>query len=81
MYYVDVEDFVKNISYYLELCKKEDVQITNNDKVVAVLSGPDKQSYGDLIDLCGSLKEHDTGEDYKEIIGNEIWERCGFGKS
>ncbi len=75
---VNVTEFRKNIFHYLEKCKTEDIQVTNNGEIVAVLSNPDKQYYQNLISLCGCLKEYDTGEDYKEIIGEEIWKKCGF---
>ena len=75
---VNVTEFRKNIFRYIELCASEDVQVTNNGVVVAVLSNPDKSYYQSLIKLCGCLKENDTGEDYDQSIGEEIMEKCGF---
>lgn len=31
-----------------------------------------------LNSLCGCLEEHDTGEDFKDIIGDEIMKRSGY---
>lgn len=75
---VNVTDFRNNISHYIELSKSEDVHVTKNGEVVAVLTNPDKDYYQILINLCGCLKEYDTGEDYQTIIGEEIMRRCGY---
>ena len=75
---VNVTELRNNISYYITLCLTEDVQITKNGEVVAVLSNPDKKYYQTLVRLCGCLKEYDSGEDYKDMIGEEIMKRCGY---
>lgn len=75
---VNVTEFRNNISYYIELCSKEDVYVTKNGEVVAVLSNPDTKYYQTLVRLCGALQEGDTGETYDEMIGKEIMNRCGF---
>ena len=75
---VNVTEFRKNLFHYIELCSTEDIQITNSGDVVAVLSNPDKQYCQALSELCGCLKEADTGENYDEIIGEEILKKCGF---
>lgn len=71
MYSVDVKEFRKNIFHYIELCSKRDINITRNGEVVAVLSNPDREYYKTLTKLCGCLGE-DKGEDYEDIIGEEI---------
>ena len=75
---VNVTEFRKNIFHYIELCSTEDIQVTNNGEVVAVLSNPDKQYMQSLAKLCGCLKEFDTDEDYQKIIGEGILKKCGF---
>lgn len=75
---VNVTELRNNISHYIALCLTEDVQITKNGEVVAVLSNPDKKYYQTLVRLCGCLKEYDSGEDYKDMIGEEIMKRCGY---
>ena len=75
---VNVTEFRKNIFHYIELCASEDIQVTNNGVVVAVLSNPDKKYYQSLIKLCGCLKDFDTGEDYDNLLGEGIMEKCGF---
>ena len=75
---VNVTEFRKNIFHYIELCATEDIQVTNNGEVVAVLSNPDKEYYQKLFRLYGCLEEYDTGEDYDDMIGEAILKKCGF---
>ena len=48
---VNVTEFRKNIFHYLEACSTEDIHITKNGDVVAVLSNPDKSYYKALYRL------------------------------
>ena len=75
---VNITEFRNNISHYIALCSTEDVFVTKNNEVVAVLSNPDNNYYQTLIRLCGCLKDQDTGENYKDMIGEEIMRRCGY---
>lgn len=75
---VNVAEFRNNLSYYVNLCLKEEVLITKNGEIVAVLSNPDDKYYQTLIKLCGCLKDADSGENYKDMIGEEIMKRCGY---
>ena len=75
---VNVTEFRNNIFKYLDLCLTEEVQVTRNGEVVAIVSGPDKKYYQALARLCGCLKDGDTGEDYNDMIGEEIMKRCGY---
>ncbi len=75
---VNVTEFRKNIFHYIELCASEDIRVTNNGVVVAVLSNPDKKYYQSLVKLCGCLKDYDTGEDYDDLLGEGIMKKCGF---
>ena len=74
---VNVTEFRKNIFYYIDLCSKENVQVTKNGEVVAILSNPDSQYYETLIRLCGCVEDNGK-EDYKDMIGEEIMKRCGY---
>ena len=69
---ISITEFRKNLSYYLELCAMEEVRITKYSEVVAVLSRPDTKYYETLTRLYGCLKDCDTGQDYDEMIGEEI---------
>ena len=75
---VNVAEFRNNLSRYINICLKEDVIITKNGETVAILSSPDKKYYQTLIKLCGCLKDNDTGENYDDMIGEEIMRRCGY---
>lgn len=75
---VNITEFRKNLSHYLRLVQKEDIQITKNKEVVAILKSPNKNFYEALNRLAGCLKEFDTGEDYKDMIGEEIMKRNSF---
>ena len=55
---VNVTDFRSNISHYIELSASEDIHVTKNGEVVAVLTNPDKDYYQKLINLCGCLKDY-----------------------
>lgn len=78
MIIVSVTEFRKNISHYIKLSASENIHITRKGKTVAVLSHPDKEYSQNLLDLYGCLKDHDTGEDYDKMIGQEIMRRCGY---
>lgn len=75
---VNVTEFRNNISHYIELSLTEDVHLTKNGVVVAVLSNPNNKYYQTLINLCGCLEQQDTGEKYEDMIGEEIMKKCGF---
>ena len=75
---VNVTEFRSNVSHYIGLCSTEEVRITRNGEVVAILSSPDIKYYETLTRLYGCLKEGDTGEDYKDMIGEEIAKRCAY---
>ena len=75
---VNVTEFRNNISHYIDLCADEEVHVTKNGEVVAVLSNPDTKFYQALMNLFGCLKNGDAGEDYDDLIGKEIMKRCGY---
>ena len=75
---VNVTEFRNNIFYYIKLCSTEEVRITKNGEVVAILSSPDVKYYETLMRLYGCLKDGDTGENYKDMIGEEIAKRCKY---
>ena len=73
---ISVTEFRKKLNYYIDLSKTEEIAITKYGKVVAILSNDDKQYFKTLAKLCGCLKDSDTNENYKDIIGEEIIKRC-----
>ena len=72
MCYVNATEVRNNFSHYLELSKIEDVYVTKNNQIIAVISNPQKNGIENLIKLSGCLKDKDTGEDYEDMIGEEI---------
>ena len=75
---VTITDLRNNLSHFLELSATGDIQITKKGEVVAILTSPDKAYYQNLNNLYGCLKEYDNGENYKDVIGEEIMRRCGY---
>ena len=75
---VSATELRNHLSFYLDLCAKEEIQITKNGEVVAVLSNPDSAYYDALYRLWGCMASKDTGEDYDEMVGQEIMRRCGY---
>ena len=67
-----------NLSYYLELSSKEDVIVTKNNRIISVLINPKDRAFKDFMELEGCMKSFDDGKDYKEIIGDEIYKKCGY---
>lgn len=75
---VNITEFRKNLSHYIDLCSSEDIQITKNGEVVAVFSSPDSTCFEALTNLYGCLAEGDNHSNYDELIGEEIMRRCGY---
>ncbi len=76
MCYVTATELKQNLSHYLELSSKENVYITKNKKVIAVLSDPRAKAFENFLALEGCLADGDTGEDYDILIGEEVLKRC-----
>lgn len=75
---VNVNELRKNLSKYIRLSSKENINITNNGEVVAVLSSPDTNYYRALFNLCGCLDDNEPNKSYDDMIGEEILKRCGY---
>ena len=73
---VNVTEFRRKLPHYIKLCSTEEILITKRGKVVAVLSNPDSSYYNTLFKLYGCLE--DGGENYNDMIGEEIMKRCGY---
>lgn len=68
-------EFQKHMSHYFDMCATEDVHLTRNGGIVAILLGPDAACYQSLYSLVGCLQAGDTGESYNKMIGDEILKR------
>lgn len=78
MCFVTSTELKKNLSYYLKLAETEEVHVTKNKKVIAIISNPKSSAMDRLLSLRGILKPYDDGKPYDEIIGEEIMNKCGF---
>ena len=75
---VNITELRNNISHYVDLSEKEDVYITKNGVVVAILSNPKDKAFKTFMEMSGCLKNADNGEPYEDMIGEEIMKKCGF---
>ncbi len=66
---VNVTEFRKNLNHFINVSATEEVHLTRNGEVVAILSNPDAKYFNNLISLCGCLQEGDTGESCDQMIG------------
>lgn len=78
MCYVTSTELKKNLSLYLKKAELEDVYVTKNKKVIAVISNPNQKAIDRFLKLEGCLKPYDDGAKYEDMIGEEIMKRCGF---
>lgn len=78
MCYVTATELKKNLSHYLKLSESEDVHVTKNKRVIAIISNPKTAAIQNFISMRGCLKSHDNGESYEDMIGEEIMKKCGF---
>ena len=69
---VTATELKKNLSYYIELSKTEDVYIKKNKEIISKLSNPKSRALEAFLELRGCLKDLDDGRDVKDIIGDEI---------
>lgn len=75
---VDIKEFERNLSYYLNISQNEDVYITENNESIAVLVNPKEKAFQEFMKLEGCLKEGDDGRSYEDIIGDEIMKNNGY---
>ena len=78
MCFISATELKRNLSYYLKLSETEDIHITKNKRVIAVISNPKASAMDRLIALRGIMKNSDDGKPYDEIIGEEIVKKCGY---
>ena len=70
--------FENNIDYYLDLSKTEDIYVLKDKDNVFLLTNPKKKATEHFLSLKGCMKEYDTGDDYDDLIGQEVMKRCGY---
>ena len=72
MKYITVKQLENNLSHYLELSKKEDVYVMENDEIITVLTSPDKQRLLLINDLAGSLGKVKEDVNYNELLSEAL---------
>ena len=78
MCHITVTELKKNLGYYLELSKSEDVYVTKKGKVITLLTSPDKKSFVDIDSLVGKYNPDGKNIDYEKLLEEAIMEKCGF---
>ena len=78
MCYITATEFKNNLGYYMELSAKEDVYITKNNKVITVLSSPEKHRLLLVEQLSGSFGKVDDDINYDEILKEELMKKCTY---
>ncbi len=76
MCYVTATELKQNLSHYLELATKEDVYVTKNKKILVVISPAEKKAFEEFFELEGCLSNYDTGENYDDMIAEEVMKKC-----
>lgn len=79
MVFITATELKGNLGHYLELAKNENIFITKNKQIIAVLSSPEDKAFDNFMSLQGCLSDSDEKDiDYEKIIGEEILKRCGY---
>lgn len=78
MCHVTATELKKNLSYYLELSKKEDVYITKNKKVISILVNPQLLAVYEAIKYVESLDIPKNLESNDKLLEKALLERCTY---
>ncbi len=79
MCYITATEFKNNLGHYMELSSKEDIYVTKNNKVITVLSNPERHKLLLVDELRGSIGKVDENINYDEILKKEILEHAHLG--
>ena len=79
MCYVTSTELKNNLSHYLELAESEDVFVTKNNSVIAVISNPHEMAFYKALAFIETLPKVDTSNiDDKEIVAEGLTKKCGY---
>ena len=79
MIYITATELKNNLGHYLDLAKDEDVYITKNKKIIAILSNPKGKALDRFLSLKGILKTSESeSKTSDELVGEVIMTKCGF---
>lgn len=65
----------RRLGYYLQRAESEDIYVTKNKEVIAVISNPKTKAISDFLTLEGCLKERDDGSSYRDLIAEGIMQK------
>ena len=79
MIYITATELKNNLGHYLDLAKNEDVYITKNKKIIAILSNPREKALDRFLSLKGILKTSESEcKTSDELVGEVIMTKCAF---
>ena len=78
MCYVTSTELKKNLSHFLALSQQEEVYITKNGKIIAVLSDPKAKSFFDFLEFHKTIIDHEPGAKDEDLLLEGIEKKCGF---
>ena len=78
MCYVTATELKKNLSYYLELAKSENVVVTRNNKSLVTIVNTQDIALANFLQMRHELPKFSEDTDYDKEVGEEILEKCGF---
>ena len=79
MCYITATELKNNLGHYMELSFSEDIYVTKNNKVITVLSNPEKHKLLLVDELKGSIGKVDESINYDDILKEEILEHAHIG--
>ena len=78
MCYITATELKSNLGYYLNMSQNEDVYVTKNKKVIAVLTNAQKKVLLDSKYKSEEQPEINPDVDYDKLLTEAIMEKCGF---
>ena len=75
MCYATVTEVKQNFADYLSRCLEEDVFITKNGRVVAVLSDPKDRAFQEFFAFQRTIVNKEPGKTYDEALYEEMMNR------
>lgn len=78
MCYITATELKNNLGHYLDLCSKEDIYITKNNKIIGALCNHENLAFANFLKLEGILNTEDKNIDYKEMVIEGIKDKCGY---
>ena len=79
MRYISAIEFKKNLDYYIELSKAEDIYVTKDKHIITVLTNPDNYVLDTIAKMKGFLQSEEAdGKTDEELITDSLMEKYGL---